>query len=453
MNILITCIGIIIILLFFVKMRWGISIYLLFLIFVPFGGKIFGFNSEFIIPLSLILATFYNSIKRNKITKYDFTPFKPFILLYLFLFLEIIFQQDTPLMWQFKSWEGTIASTLILPIAMWNVSRYDNKSIKLFRNTIIISTIIIALYGLYLTTLNGDNPYIFYMAMLPGKELREAQFGEQSNRLLIKISSVFPHPMTFGLFISLICVYIYTLKEKIGTIITSFIMFLLVSCIFFSGIRTPIATLFISIALYTFMTRRIKLIFYLIFISIIIYFTLNSIYPAVFETIESIFSSNNNEKIGGSSADMRIDQLLGCFTELSSNPLFGKGFGWNVYYLSSHENGHPTILYFESLIYVILCNFGLIGLIIWIWCFKKLFSTIKQLSKSRESYILLIILIVAYLSYSLITGEYGYMKYFVLIYTLILIEISQKCSFNHPHKYESKNNSTLSTPIPSYTRK
>lgn len=452
MNILTTCIGIIIISLFFLKIRWGISIYLLFFIFFPFGGKVLGFNSEFIIPISLIIAMVYSFIRQHEIKRYDFTPFKPFILLYVLLFFEIIFQQDTPLTWQFKSWEGTIASILILPIAIWNVSRYDYKSIKLFRNTIVISTLIIVIYGLYLTTLNGDNPYIFYMATLSGQELREAQFGEQSNRLLIKVSSVFPHPMPFGLFLSLIYIYIYSLKEKIGNLMTYLITFLSITCIFFSGIRTPIATLFISIILYILMTKRFKLVFYLVFISIVIYFTLSNVYPAVFETIQSIFS-NNNTKVGGSSSEMRIEQLLGCFTEISSNPIFGKGFGWNIYYLLSHENGHPTILHFESLMYIILCNFGLIGLIIWIGCFKKLFATIKRLSKSQESYIQLTILTVTYLSYSLITGEYGYMKYFVLIYTLILIEKSKKQSNNHLKKYESKNHCTLSTTIPSYTRK
>lgn len=430
MNIFITCVEITIILLFFIKIRWGISLYLLFLILIPFGGKVFGFNSEFIIPLALILAMIYNFASQNKIKRYDFTPFKPFILLYLLLLLEAIFQQETPSSWILKSWRGTIASVFILPIAIWNLAKYDNKCIKLFRNTIILSVLIIVFYGLYLITLNGENPYIFYMAMISGTELREAQFGEQSSRLLVKISSVFPHPMTFGLFLSLIFIYIYSLKEKIGNITTYLIISLIISCIFFCGIRTPIATLFISISIYLIMIRRIKLIVYFICISTAVSLVLSNIYPAVYETIMSIFS-NDSTKIGGSSIDMRIEQLSGCLTEISSNPLFGKGFGWNVYYLSSHENGHPSILYFESLLYIILCNFGFIGLIIWGVCFKKLCNTIKRLSKSRETYIQLAILTITYLSYSIITGEYGYMKYYVLLYTLILIENYQKQPINH----------------------
>ena len=58
------------------------------------------------------------------------------------------------------------------------------------------------------------NPYVYFMAQINNAELREAQFGEQMARLIIKISSVFTHPMIFGLFLGLAMVYLYSLKDK-----------------------------------------------------------------------------------------------------------------------------------------------------------------------------------------------------------------------------------------------
>ena len=433
-----------IIILFFIKLQWGVTLYLLFLILVPYDIKIGGLNSSFILPVLLICAAIIDFFRQKK-NKYDFRPFTPFILLYFLLILETIFQFETPTEWEFNAWKGTVASTLILPIIMWNLAKNDYKCSILFRNVIISSTIIIIIYALFLTKLNGDNPYVLYMSLESGIELKESQFGEQSSRLLTKISSIFPHPMTFGLYISLIIIYISVLRNKISNWLIYLILIGLSICIFISGIRTPIATLFVTALSFLIITKRFKTLTIILIVLFISYSALSQIFPAIFGTIESIFESENSSKVSGSSLTMRIEQLKGCFQELSSNPLFGKGYNWNIYYLSEHSS-HPTILNFESLIYIILCNFGIIGVFIWFGSIKKLFTTIKKMHILHNTYLHIIILIISYLTYTIITGDYGYMKYFVLIYTLILIENSnqQKNTTN-----ESKNYSTLFTTISS----
>ena len=75
------------------------------------------------------------------------------------------------------------------------------------------------------------------------------------------------------------------------------------------------------------------------------------------------------------------------------------------------------MLHFESLILVILCNSGIIGLFLWIYMSAKIikFNNLYE----RPTAILLLSLLLFYLTYACITGDYGYMQYFILFYVLM----------------------------------
>ena len=114
---------------------------------------------------------------------------------------------------------------------------------------------------------------------------------------------------------------------------------------------------------------------------------------------------------------MRLNQLEGAIKEGSKNPLFGLGYGWTGYY-HSLKGDHPVCLAFESLIYVIICNSGIFGFFLWTYMVVK-YLKINRKMKLNEN-VLFDCLMVYYLSYSCITGEYGYMKMFLIFYVLML---------------------------------
>ena len=141
--------------------------------------------------------------------------------------------------------------------------------------------------------------------------------------------------------------------------------------------------------------------------------------PELNEIIMSIIDKDS-ANVSGSSLDLRLYQLQGAIESSKDSFLFGKGYNWTQYYIST-RGGHPRMLYFESLIIVILCNAGIIGFFIWGLLFYKLISNIQKYSMNKfDSKVILILLSTYYLVYSSITGEYGYMKYFILFYSLIL---------------------------------
>ncbi len=116
--------------------------------------------------------------------------------------------------------------------------------------------------------------------------------------------------------------------------------------------------------------------------------------------------------------ELRINQFLGCFDIISNNPLFGKGFDWHQYYMQLHVI-HPKLLAFTSLIYVVLCNFGFVGVILWFVYVFKMYKYMRSLGSIKEI-LLPLTLFVFYLSYSCITGEYGYMQVFILFYIIMI---------------------------------
>ena len=122
----------------------------------------------------------------------------------------------------------------------------------------------------------------------------------------------------------------------------------------------------------------------------------------------------------------------------------GRGYAWSSTYLAA-KTIHPKLLAFESLIYVILCNIGYLGLLIWIIFSIKYLKFIKPI-KNEPKKMALLTLFVVYISYSCITGEYNYMKYFMIFFVVILANFNNNLSNN---KYETKNHRTLSSPISS----
>ena len=116
---------------------------------------------------------------------------------------------------------------------------------------------------------------------------------------------------------------------------------------------------------------------------------------------------------------MRLNQLKGSINEIRGQELVGKGYGWTGYYLS--ENGtHPIILAFESLIFMVLCKSGFLGLMIWILFFILLFNVNRKILNLKTDVYLMDSFIIVYAAYSTGTGEYGYMPFFAVFYSLML---------------------------------
>lgn len=416
----------------FFRFKLGVILFLVYFFLQPFSVVNIGFMiiSNPILNLILLLAfIFHFKIKNN--FGISFKPFTPFIYYYILILILCLFRNELSFNEKFKYYSIDVFS-LILPIVIWNLVKINKISTKTIVYILLIISGVILVYGLCLLKLDGLNPYVFYLAKLNNVEIMENQFGVSQNRMMAKISSVFPHPMTYGLFLGMILHFILFYKDKIHKAVLLTFLITIVISIFTCGIRTPIASLFFSFIFFSLYNRNFKILFSSFILIILSYYILIRI-PGVSETVLSIIDSDSSN-VSGSSIQMRLEQLNGVFNEIKGSELLGNGYGWTNNYLST-KGIHPDILAFESIIFVLLCNTGFIGMFLWLFLYVKVVKNILVLFKDRLKRSLLLSLIVYYISYAAITGEYGYFKYFLLFYTLI---ISSK-HLNNNKLYEKNN--------------
>jgi hypothetical protein len=420
----------------FVKLRVGIAMYLFYQMLVPFvniniGPLHFGANlTNTIVFISLFFSF------RDKIKYFEYKSLMPFVFLYFAQLFLIPFQSQITISDQINFFRLDIMSNLMLPFAMINVMNFDKNAYLLFRNILITAIFIAVIYGIYLTQMPGINPWL--MLILPFNDAifnDSYALAESSGRLFGRISSVFSDSQAFGLVLTLSFIFIYSLIDnKVRNLRVSMrflnlyyilLLNLIIISIFVCGIRTPIIALIISALFYLLKHRKITLFFYASISMLIIFIIIQQI-PDLTLYIESIFDTNS-ANVKGSSLDMRLDQLNGSLDIIKGNEFTGLGYGWTASYIST-KGDHPVLLAFESLLYVVLCNSGFIGILIWILMIIMYFKYVIG-NFNKEGINILLTLLIAYLSFALLTGDYGYMKYFLIFYVLIF-EGQKKEKFN-----------------------
>lgn len=404
----------------FIKFKWSIALYLAYFFLVPYLNlHILGIDINWNnINLILLAGLVFYHNKGNRQTITNLGPIVPFIIYFGVTLLLIPFQDSMPFSIQLAYWRSTALSTLSLPFIVWYLVKDDPKSLALFRNVTVVCIVIIIIYGAVLTTFGGLNPYTMMLSTINGIDYRENYLSaETTERMFGRITSVFSHPMTFGLFLGLSMVYVFAIEKNIKRWIVWGIIGLIVFDAFVCGVRTSIVSIIVAASVYLFYHRSFKLMA-LSAVFLLIGFIIVSRIPELYAYIESITNSDSSE-VQGSSVSMRVSQFYGCLKEVQNHLLEGRGFSWTNYYVSTNGS-HPPCWSFESLVFYLLCNSGIIGIVLWIFVVKKIFKLNNRMQLESKS--ILNTLISLYLIYTLITGEYGYMKYYLLFSTLLYAE-------------------------------
>lgn len=410
---------VLIILMFFVKLRTGICLYVAYMILVPYMNINLGINLQWNMVNVLLLVAFFLSYKKGNKVPLSFKPYTPFLFLFIAQLMEMPFQNGVPLDSAFNAFRLNLMKYLILPFVIWNYSTKDPKLVEQLKKTVVISICIAFGYGLFLTTTNGQNPYQMLIMAANGEVWNEAYAEVGGGRMFGRISSVFGHPMTYGLFLGMAFIYIYTIRDYLKKYIWVILMLGIIAAIFLCGIRSPIGAFFVTVLVFLLLNHKVKLMVQVAIVGCLIYAVISTV-PELSSYVESIFSDKKSD-VSGSSWELRLMQFEGCIREISDNPLFGKGYGWTGYY-EKNFGDHPVMLAFESLVYVVLCNSGFVGVIIWLVFIGLYINNTKKFLKSKNLTNLAIALMIYYVAYSTITGEYGYMQFLVLFYTFVLLE-------------------------------
>ena len=116
-----------------VRFKVGLSLYLAYIILVPymsisFGGILLQWN--FINMIVLLMAIYEFKIKRTNF-KIDFKPLLPFLIYFCISLIMMPFQNGVPIGIQFDTWRMQLMKYMIVSFALWNEMRLDASSVKL----------------------------------------------------------------------------------------------------------------------------------------------------------------------------------------------------------------------------------------------------------------------------------------------------------------------------------
>lgn len=409
----------IVIITIFLKPKYSIGLYLAYVMLVPYLNLRIG-NIEMHWNFVNIVMLLGICLFLNKKTDFNFDvkPFFPFIIYYAASLFIMLFQDGVPFEQEINMWRQSSMNSLILPFVLWNYIRYDKDSYILYRRIFILCIFVIVLYALSQTLTPGQNPYLYILSEINNERYLDFYYEELGGgRMFGRISSVYPHPMLFGAVLGFSLIYILKNRNVLKRFFFIFIVVVIVIDVFVCGVRSALGAFLVASVFFFIKNRDSKMLIGGMFFAICGYFALMSV-PLIADYASSIFSFNNDShEVKGSSVEMRLEQLMGTIEEIRNCPIFGKGFCWTKWYVNTYGD-HPVCWTFESLLFVILANSGMFGVVLWTYMVVKIYRYNKNYE--YEHSLLLNILLVFYLSFSFITGEYGFMQYYIIFYIMLL---------------------------------
>ena len=310
--------------------------------------------------ITFIAACCFLNYRNKLIRKGKFPLTLPFVLMVVLNFIGM-FQDEFYLKLTFFYLFDTYTFTylLFLCIESYNDIILIIKSLSVAIGIVLINALVEMLSGQSINVLSDFIQNNSYEGLYFSTDDYEA-LGRG-----VRIRSGYSHSIVFGdicaLFLYLYLFLYITIGKK-----TKYIVYILTLAfgILISSSRTPILGL-LAFIIPIFRTGNIISKQGLVLISIMLlgfYFTHDYIY----EVIDSLFNQNTVSKIQGSSMELRLEQLEGCFMVISNNLLFGLGRTFNLDDWSWLLAGN------ESIWFELLCYHGIIGCVVYVLIYYKI---------------------------------------------------------------------------------
>ncbi len=313
----------------------------------------------------------------------------------------------------------------------WGVVR-EEKDARFVLRGYICTIAILCFYGIVEKIL-GINPIMALEATLISDPSKQTLWMYDNVRLgMGRIQSFMSHPITYGgilSILSLLFFYVFSNMKllRINPLTKGVFFLLLIMNILFTNSRSPILFLLVG-ALGMIHPRQKSFYKYalalLVFSCIIaaVFYQKVSVYA---ENVTSIFELQQNEEVGGSSIEMRQNQMLAVVETVTQSPWMGLGPTGAQDYL-----GRGTaIMGAESCWFQALLFYGVIGVIAYIVLIVDLIR-IRVKGEGRFNQFAFF-LVMGWLAFSSATGEMG-TRYMAVGVLLLLYRMHAKNAHMHP---------------------
>lgn len=355
-------IGLFIILIGIKKLKKGFCLFLFYKVFLVTNITIISIPGVPLLTLDLFmtivfLLLFFLKRQKMQLEKVPFPYAKPFKWIAISYFLSTLFAY-VGFLGALSQYVGQMITEFVFAWLMWKI--IDRKDIEYIVKGVTMMFFLSCLYAFY-EKVTQTNPIQKYELTLVADASRAIDFlvTDDVNRGY-RVQSFFEHAIgagvNWGMFVSLyftlIIVYKCKLRSKLGMITA----ILCIPCIFFSNARGPLV--FFMVSVLSFIDLKNKNFYKLIVVSMILFLVASPFLSDYFDNLLSIFDPKVQEKVGGSNAEMRFDQLGAAIELMKQSPLFGLGYKFmNVL----HTSLVSKLLGLESIWFRVLTQFGLLG--------------------------------------------------------------------------------------------
>ena len=422
MIIVISFFSVIILLLTFIKIDWGIGAFLLFYFLVPLYALPIGdrFSIGTNLYYFILLGVFYVWLSgKGGIKKMNILLMTPFLFLFLAQAVLIpLHSSEMSIVEQLGALRIDLMS-LFLPFVIIGVLFSNKKNRELYVIVLYIAIGVSSLYTLYLLTMIGQNPYIDTIRVWISHSEEwgsQDRIIEEGIRQFGYITSVYKHTTEYGVFLIFSSVFLLNQFGRDQSYVPRVLYGLVLVCVFVCGSRSVLMTEVILVLVFLLQQRRFKWFLWASLLIVVAWIFILYFLPDYMLFISSI----RDDSVAGSSIGMRMNQFDGCLDSIQQNPLFGNGYGWTGWYRNTIGH-HPVMLSFESCLIQILCNNGLMGIIIWSSFVIMLLRIVnKHFSGNNDIYRTVVLMLVGYFSYTFFTGDYGTFRVMMVFYALII---------------------------------
>lgn len=345
-----------------------------------------------------LIICFWLSILRNK--EFRFKKFPLTIPLIIYIIGLLIIGFNSPYLSLFykiyKPFVLLLDTYFILLLTCYGIKNETFNS-KAIVNTLFLVTI----YGV-LTFIIHSNPIQELIATAFGNSfLSDYYWGDR-----IRICSTWSHPIAYGLICSaLFYEFLPYISEKKIKVLLLLLAFNVLIC----GSRTSLAAFLLMGGIFIMFRYKvsksiIKALAVINFLIPIYFFV-----PIVQEKVDSVIvTAMGDDKIGGSSLEMRDTQTEAAMLIVSESPIFGHGYDYiqeSLGYGTDNFKGDWHLLGFESYMYVILIERGFCGLVFEIIIlFSVLIYAYKRRMIDRVNCSLVLACCIGYMFFSISTG-------------------------------------------------
>ena len=369
----------------------------------------------------MFFCLYYRSRKKIQLEQQPFPYKQPFLLIVFSYFLSTVFAY-VGFASAFSQFIGQAICEFAFAWLMWKVIDKDDITYLIKGFTFIF--LLACIYGFY-EKLFQNNPIVEYEVSLAGDSDRVIDFlvTDDINRGY-RVQSFFEHAIGGGINWGMFAVFAFSMlwvyriaitqKNKFSLLFTAI---LCIPCIFFANNRGAIV--FFFIALLSLVNLKDAKFYFRIIMAVGLLLLLAPLFSDYANNIMSLFDSKAQEKVGGSNAEMRFEQLAAAIQLMMQSPIVGLGYKFmNV----MHSRLVAALLGLESMWFRILTQFGILGTVANLYLAYYSLVKVPVLYKSKP----LFFFSLAYWITASLTSVPGMKMYFYYFALIIFIKMSKE---------------------------